>query len=212
MTEIQITDYLSKLFHVHGVACVVHNDWVVPNSELPALRALWYPDQSHGLLQVQVLVRDKLVIEECFAGAGQGDSGLQDALVNFTTNSFHVLLAAFWGKNDPEQVTMEEWDISGKRYTAYIGNFGTRCSAGVTAHVPPELFAAIEAAIKREPLAGDLHWFRLFFGNAVSDSFTFEALKDNEDWPAGVRCLEAAAWERSSGYYSVRLFAVLGAA
>jgi len=102
MAEAQITDYLSKLFQDHGVACAVEKDWVVPNSELPALRALWYPGQSNGLLAVQALVRDKLVIEECFAGLGQGDTGLRDALVNFTINSFHVLLAALWGKNDPK--------------------------------------------------------------------------------------------------------------
>jgi hypothetical protein len=211
MTQAQITDYLSKLFHDHGVACIVHNEWVVPNAELPSLRALWYPDQSHGHLEVQVLVRRELLIEECFGGAGQGDTGLHDALVNFTINSFHVLLAALWGKNDPEQVTTEEWVISGKRYTAYIGNFGTRYSAGATAHVPLELFDVIEAVIKREVLVGDLHWFRLFFCNFANE-FTFEALKDNEHWPAGRRCLEAAAWERSSGYYSVRLFAMLSAA
>jgi Family of unknown function (DUF6348) len=54
----------------------------------------------------------------------------------------------------------------------------------------------------------DLHWFRLFVGNVEND-FTFEALKDNKDWPAGRHCLEAAEWERNGGYYSVRLFAVL---
>jgi Family of unknown function (DUF6348) len=66
---------------------------------------------------VQVLVRDKLVIEEAFAGVGQGDARLYDGLGNFTVNSFHVLLAAFWGKNDPEQVTTREWVAGGKRYT-----------------------------------------------------------------------------------------------
>lgn len=55
---------------------------------------------------------------------------------------------------------------------------------------------------------GDIHWFRLFFGN-VANTFTFEALKDNEKWEAGTHCLESAQWKPSSGYYSVRLFAVL---
>jgi hypothetical protein len=210
MAEAQVTDFLSKLFQAHGVACVVHDDFVIPNSELPAVRGLWYPDQSSGQLDIQVFIRDKLVIES-FAGFGQGDAGLYDALRNFTINSFHVLLAAFWGKNDPEQVTTEEWVVGGKRYIAYIGNFGGRCTKGVTAHAPDELFPAIEVAIKHEPLVEDLHWFRLFVSN-IANEFTFEALKDNEDWPAGQRCLEAAPWERNGGYYSVRLFAVLRAA
>jgi Family of unknown function (DUF6348) len=135
---------------------------------------------------------------------------MHNALVNFTVNSYHVLLAALWGRNDPEQVTTEKWNIGGRRYIAYIGNLGTRSSDGVTAHVPHGLFARIEAVIKLEPLSEDIHWFRFFFGN-VANEFTFEALKDNEDWEAGKRGLEAAEWERSNGYYSVRLFAVLRA-
>jgi hypothetical protein len=208
MSELQTTGYLHKLFQDHGVPSVIENDWVVPNSELPALRALWHPGESNGRLDVQALVRDEIVIEECFAGVGQGVSGMHNALANFTLNSFHVLLAALWGKNDPEQVTTEKWVVGGKRYIAYIGNFGTRSSEGVTAHIPHGLFAEVEAAIKREPLSEDIHWFRLFFGN-VANQFTFEALKDNEPWEAGQQCLEAATWEQSSGYYSVRLFVVL---
>jgi hypothetical protein len=210
MSELRTTGYLRKLFQDHGVPSVVENDWVAPNSELPALRALWHPSQSSGRLDVQALVRDKVVIEECFAGVGEGASGMHDALASFTLNSFHVLLAALWGKNDLEQVTTEKWVVGGKRYVAYIGNFGTRSSEGVTAHVPHGLFAEIEATIKCERLSEDIHWFRFCFGN-VANEFTFEALKDNENWEAGQRCLEAATWEQSSGYYSVRLFAVLRA-
>jgi len=42
---------------------------------------------------------------------------------NFCVNSLHVLLAAFWQLNDSEQVTTEEWKISGKSYTAYYKGF-----------------------------------------------------------------------------------------
>jgi len=95
------------LFQHHGLECLIHNDWVLPNSTVPALRAIWYPGDSSGELQVQVLVRDQLIIEECFAGAGPGDTGLRDALVNFTANSFHVLLSALWDKSDPN--AFESW-------------------------------------------------------------------------------------------------------
>lgn len=211
MTTPQTSAYLAKLFEGHGLSCVVENDWVVPNAELPALRALWYPGQSNGRLDVQALVSDGVVIEECFAGVGQAETGLNDALANFTVNSFHVLLAALWGRNDPSQVTTEEWEVSGQRYTAYVGNFGTRSSEGVTPHIPSNLFAAIEETIKCEPLNEGVHWFRVFFCNVAGD-YTFEALKNNEVWDAGVRCLKASSWEKSSGYYSIRLFVVLRAA
>jgi hypothetical protein len=74
VSELNTTGYLCKLFQEHGLQSVVEKDWVVPNSELPALRALWYPGQSSGRLDVQALVRDGVVIEECFAGIGEGAS------------------------------------------------------------------------------------------------------------------------------------------
>ncbi|HEU4931801.1 MAG TPA: DUF6348 family protein [Pyrinomonadaceae bacterium] len=204
----ETVDYLSKLFEGHGLTCVAENDWVVPNGELPAVRALWYPGESSGLLDVHALIRSGVVIEECFAGVGQGEGAIHDALMNFTLNSFHVLLAVLWGKTDPEQVTTELWVVNEKSYTAYIGNFGTRTSAGVVAHVPPSLFASIEENIKAEKLTEDIHWFRLFFCNFANE-FTFEALKDNEPWERGTSCLESVAWRPDDGYYSVRLFVVL---
>ena len=211
MTLSQTTRYIKELFEEHGVICVVEDEWIVPNSELPALRALWQPGSSNGRLDVQVLISEGVVIEECFAGVGDGERGANDALANFTINSFHVLFAALWGKNDASQVTTEAWEVHGKPYTAYIGNFGTRSSDGVTPYVPDELFAGIEEAVKHEPLAEDIHWFRIFFCNLAGE-FVFEALKDNENWNAGVRCLESMRWPKSEGYYSVRLFAILRAA
>lgn len=204
-------EYLSKLFEDHGLTCVVQEDWILPNAEPPALRGLWYPAQSSGQLDIQVLVHDNVIIGESFAGFGEGESGLQDALVNFTANSLHVLLAALWGKNDPEQVTTEPWLINGRHYTAYVGNFGTRASAGVMPDVPTNLFALIEEAIKSETLTDDIHWFRLFFCN-VANEFTFEALKDNNIWEKGITCLESVPLRRDDGYYSVRLFLVLRSA
>lgn len=203
--------HIEALLNAHGVSGIIENDWVVPNSQLPALRALWHPGQSSGRLDVQALVGEGVLIEECFGGLGEGEAALQDALANFSVNSLHVLLAALWERNDPEQVATEQWEVNGKRYTAYIGNFGTRSSAGAHAHIPHDLFPAIESSIKAERLTGEIHWFRLFFGN-VANSFTFEALRDNETWDGGLRCLENAGWKREASYYSVRLFVVLRAA
>jgi len=203
-------DYLCALLESHGLAFTTHEDWVVPYDKLPAIRALWHPGEPTGRLDVQVINEDQSIIEECFAGFDTGNGALHDAFENFTRNSFHVLLAAVWDVNDPDQVTVEHWEIGGKPFTAYIGNYGTRSADGITPRIPDTLFADIERAIRDETLAGDLHWFRLFFAN-FSGSPTFEALMDNEVWAAGRRCLEAAPWVKSDGYYSVRLFLMLRA-
>jgi len=208
--SLRTSDFLVRLLEGHDIECTTHNDWVLPNSELPALRATWFPGSSNGRLDVQAFVREGVTIEECFAGIGEDEVGLNDALTNFTVNSFHVLLAALWNQNDKTQVTTEDWSIGGRRYTAFIGNFGTRGSEGVTADIPTDLFAQVENVIKLDSLMGDLHWFRFFFCN-VAGQRTFEALKDNETWESGIRCLEGVEWADSMGYYSVRLFVVLRA-
>lgn len=210
METIEPVIELKRLLERHGLDCVVENDWVVPNATLPAIRGLWYPYEVNGVLNIQVLIKDGLVVEECFAGLGEGLQAFRDAFHNFMVNSLHVLLAALWGANDPEQVTTEQWRIGDKEFTAYIGNFGTRASEGTHPAIPDGLFEAIERAVKKQALPGNYHWVRTFFCN-LNGEWTFEALLDNENWAEGIDCLQALTWEKSRGYYSVRNFMLLRA-
>lgn len=211
MNATEIAAELKRLMEAHGLACATENDWVVPNGQLPAIRALWYPGESNGRLDIHVLVEEGVLIEECFAGIGSGQAGFRDGLQNFMLNSLHVMLAAFWGKDDPDQVVTETWQIGGKSFSAYIGNFGTRASAGCHAHVPHQLFPAIQSTITKQSISPGLHWIRTFFCSIKGEP-TFEALLDNEEWLPGVECLRSIPWEETSGYYSVRNFLVLRAA
>jgi hypothetical protein len=200
--------WLLELFRRHGLASTTQEDWVLPNSELPAIRGVWHPGERSGRLDVQVLVRDGVVIEECFAGIGVGDAGLADGLHNFTINSFHVLLSAFWHHHDPEQVEAETWTVADRQFNAFIGNIGRRSSLEVTPPIPADMLSRLEAAIRSEPLEHELHWFRFYVAN-VKGEFTFESLKDNEDWPAGASALASCGWPTCDGFYSARLFLVL---
>jgi hypothetical protein len=208
MEPITLEKELSELMSAHEIQFHVENEWVVPSSKLPAIRATWYPREANGLLEVDVLLEDERIINECFAGIGSGRSGINDALQNFCVNSFHVLLASLWGLNDPDQVITECWKFDGKEYTAFIGNFGTRGSGEVNAEIPEGLFEVIEKTIKSEPLNGDLSWFRCFFCD-VSGEQTFEALKNNEVWESGLSALKSLPWVKTNGYYSVRNFLIL---
>ena len=149
------------------------------------------------------------VIEENFAGmVGTDSNDFIAVFTNFITNSFHVLIAALFDVLDTSQITVEYWIVGGKSYTAYIGNFGARASAGVQARVPPELFGAIESAIKGEALRGEIHWVRTFFAN-LNGQRTLEALIDNKPWQRGRSVPEAVPWVGCDGYYSVRNFIML---
>ena len=203
-----LVSQLSKLMQSHGIPCDVEREWVVPHGVLPAVRASWYPSAGSGALEVEVLLEDRSIINECFAGIGDGEVAITDALNNFMINSFHVLLSAFWGRGEDQQVTTEDWTVSGKPFKAHIGNFGTRGSQGVEPVVPPELFPTIRRTIECESLSPSCHWVRHFFCDVKGDR-TFEALLDNNQWTAGLDALRTIGWAKSDGYYSVRNFLVL---
>jgi len=163
MQPVSLVKQLSELIGAHDVTYHLEDEWVVPYGKLPAIRATWFPRDQNGVLEVEVLIRDQLIINECFAGIGDGEVGMKDAFENFCINSLHVLLAAFWERNDPEQVTTEVWEISGRPYTAYIGNFGTRGSLEVSPDMPAGLFESIERAVKTESFDSESYWIRHFF-------------------------------------------------
>ncbi len=203
-----LTKETSELMSVHDVQFHMENNWIFPSGRLPAIRVTWYPEVGNNCLEVDVLLEDQRVINECFAGIGSGQQAMNDALQNFCANSFHVLLAAFWGVNDPNQVVMEDWNLQGRSYTAFIGNFGTRASAGVNPQIPDGLFETIEKAIQTDSLEEDLSWFRCFFCD-IAGKQTFEALKNNQAWEAGLSALKSLPWSETNGYYSVRNFLIL---
>ena len=215
MTTLKSNDELRRLLSAHGLTCVEEQGWLFPDGKLPGLRAIWHPrsetGHASGRLDVHALLGQGAVIEECFAGgAGSENEDFAAGMQNFAVNSFHVLLAGLFDVMEPEQVMVERWNIGGKAYTAYIGNFGRRASLGVEAKVPEQLFGAIEAAILAEPLGLDAHWVRTFFAN-LNNEQTFEALLDNQDWGRGVSSLKSVPWVRCDGYYSVRNFILLRA-
>lgn len=201
---------LMDLMTHHGLSCGMHAQWVVPNGELPAIRALWQQLETSGRLDIQVVLERGRYIEECFAGVGTGPAAFADAFNNFMVNSLHVLLSSLWGICDERHVTHERWHVGGRHFTAYVGGIGKRTSAGIRVDPPPDLFDIVERSICQESLAGDIHWFRFFFGN-LSGQHTYEALRDNEPWEAGIAALNEIAWPKADGYYSFRNFIVLRA-
>ena len=62
MDQISIVKSISELMGNHGVPYHTENEWVVPFGNLPAIRAIWYPREHNGLLEVDVLLEDKRII------------------------------------------------------------------------------------------------------------------------------------------------------
>lgn len=203
-------DRLQAILAGHGLPIPAYGEWLLPYSDLPAICAVWHGDSGTRLLEVIVKLPDGTEIVEGFAGTGDLDAAFDDAFDNFMRSSLHVMLSGLWGVHDPEQIDSYNWEIAGKRYTAFIGNYVSRSTENSNSHVPPKLDARLTFTIQRERLTQEFHWFRLFVAN-MQGQFVFEALKDNEDWPAGLDCLNSCDWPTSDGYYSLRQFVLLRA-
>lgn len=208
MNPFSMKDQLSALMISHDVPFHIEEDWIVPFGQLPAIRAIWYPREHSGVLEVEVLLAQNQVITECFAGFGTGNDAISDAIQNFCVNSLHVLLAAFWHQVDENQVLIENWVVNQQHFTAYIGNLGHRSNLPIEPNIPECLFPEVQKTIEADSLTKNTHWFRVFFAN-VSGEFTFEALHNNDVWEKGLKALRLIDFEKNDGYYSLRLFLIL---
>ena len=208
MEPVSLKPRMAELFSAHDIVFDQEGEWLIPYGELPAIRSTWFTGENSGRLDIEVMLSDNRVIHECYAGVGQQDAGIEDALHSFKLNSFAVLLAAFWKHNDPEQVTTKEWLVLGKLCTAFIGNVSFRASVEADAGIPEGFVDMIETAIKNETTLIGTDWYRCFFCN-VAEQHTVEALVNNEPWVPGSDALKSLAWEKSPGYYGVRQFIVV---
>ena len=206
-----VNDKLRPLLEAHGLNCAEEKDWVIPNGRFPLICMTWYPkpEQKSGVLQIDVQLDENTCMQECFGGFGEGEEGLNDGIHNFCVNSLHVMLAALWEVNDPEQVETEEWIIGSETYSAYIGPYGSRGYKGVHPGIPDNAFKVIESTIKKTNLSGKFNWFRNYFCNVNRDSKVYESLFNNDEWPLGIKALKNIDWAESDNFYSVRNFIIL---
>jgi hypothetical protein len=210
------TDQLAALLAGHGIQVLRRGDWLIPDgSSGPHLRTLLTPldagpNGASARLDVEVALSEKYRVLESFGGAGSTTvEAANNALDNFCQSSLHVVLAAFYGYSDPEQITTEKWAVSGVDYDAVIGNYTVRTFQGDGAPIPEEAFSTLEHLIRNLPGNEDLYWVRLFYCNPGDGTQVTEVLLNNEDWDAAQLAVAALPWERHPWFYSARVFLVL---
>lgn len=209
MDSAALQNHLMHLFARHDVELDPDEDgWLVTDGEFPAIRAEWHEGSAGepGRLDVDVVLDEARRIEESLAGFGGGDAGCRDALNAFEQHVFHPLLAACWYVTDDRKMRIAAWDIGVRTWDVFIGPFSVH--GANAAGMPADALASIEAALKREVLAPQLHWLRLVHSHAEGGDSRCEALLDNELWTAGTLALNEIAWPRN-GDYSTRCFMLL---
>lgn len=213
--EEKLFKILEEIFEAHGIESTEYNGWLLPNNNLPAVKAYWYPDASEhvGQLTIELLMEEgenegTNIIVESFAGMGKVEDRLNSALDNFMRNSLHPFLSAFWD-NSTKEITVDKWEIGGEVYSAYIGDYGVVNRQGDDFKIPDDYFEIIKKAICDEKLESNIHWFNLFYANFDPIDNQATALMDNVAWDTGSKAITSASWSRLDGYYHVREFIIL---
>ncbi|GAB4200068.1 MAG: hypothetical protein Tsb002_35980 [Wenzhouxiangellaceae bacterium] len=78
----------------HAIPHHAENECIVSHGQLPTIRSTWQLQADKGALKVDMLLDDRRIITENCADIGASERGINDALYNFSVNSFHVMLAA----------------------------------------------------------------------------------------------------------------------
>lgn len=208
-----INESLLELFRAHGVEAVPQDEWVAfPDRQMKANAAIVSErKQRNGMsvqLDVQLEIAPRRTIIESFAGVGNTlEKAVADAIANFTANSFHVLLAAFFQPDD-QQVTKEEWTIGGRK-SRVTGNVGVRGKLPLEGEPMFAWFKRFWESIRQQQLRPGTHWARLYYGQAKSKMLACEVLLDNLVWDAVAAQMAAVDWPPADDFYSVRVFLVM---
>lgn len=209
---------LDELLTSHGLETQRYNEWVLPEGDLPALRALYFPPDpgcATGQVDFEVLLdaERSLRIIESFAAYGETPAAAVGlALEAFCRNTFHVLLAALWPHADcthEEQTETETWSIQGRAWRATLGSYFIRnyeTSDGI--EIPQQLMDTLQHAAEARDFEPRVHWVRVYYFNHRSNGPTVEVLLDNEPWTELEARIRALPWSQEPTY-SVRTFLII---
>ncbi len=182
---------LAAMFETHGLAPEMRGDWLTIDSLYPAIRAY----MSGRLLYVEVALNEKQILTELYPAEGGLDM--------FRDGVFPVLLSAFWNRHNPGQVTRQIIRRADGPWQVFVGPYLRRIDTGERPPVPYLLFETIDAFLRKQSLARDLHW--LSTGIAVdSDGSVADIRLDGVRQPATEKAIERLDWQHDGHDYTLR--------
>jgi hypothetical protein len=211
----RINAVLEQLFRGHGIEAVrAGNELRFP--AFPDYRMngeAFNPRERAGQLDFRLGIAPGRTVCESVAGIGTTpDAQIEDGLRAFASNSFHVLLSAFFGVPRLEHgADHEEWEIGGVKRTVVLGTIGTRFGFPLGTDDKPDIgfFRAFKRHVRAQPLSAGTHWVRLYHMRSGGECTANEVLLDNRQWPELESAMAAFDWPASERRYDVRLFLVI---
>ncbi len=219
MLEVNLNPQFADLLKHHGINVDITEEFI--NTDLPdnvKFRARTVYQEVNEIISSRLDVMAKTDKgEEIYESCGDYGATIEEAVnnnfQNFSSSSLHPLLAAL-GCIDPhtyDQITIEEWEISGKNWKVYIGNLVPKILSDRQNTIAPplEFFDSFESGIKSQQLTNRLHWFRGYYSQLDNEITNREFLMDNELVAETDMIFSAIPILSNVKFYSCRNFIIL---
>ena len=213
-----VNNMLCELMAAHGQDVRIDDDWLVFAKGGPPMRGVVYhTGEQENVLQmdVQLALPDGRVLTESCAGMGRdAEDAFSHAVSTFTSATMHLLLAVFYGVDDPLQ-DVAGWDLTGPAWTAYPSHFTFKTfgeganDSQPPVEIPPDLWDNVRDALTIMQPDGNLHWLSVFYVQAEGKSIDTQILWEGKRWPLAEKMIAALPWPVREEFYSVRGFLVL---
>jgi hypothetical protein len=217
--EIDLNPQFADLLKHHGIGVDITDEFI--NTDLPdnvkfRARAVYQEVNKNISSRLDVMAmtnKGEEIYESCGDYGATLDEAVNNNFQNFSASSLHPLLAAL-GCIDPHtynQITIEEWEINGKVWKAYIGNIVPKILSDRHNIIAPssEFFDSFERGIKAQQLKNRLHWFRGYYSQLDNEITNREFLMDNELVAEADIIFSALPILPNVRFYSCRNFIIL---
>lgn len=206
------TKLISDLFMNHNVRCTVKDNKILFDKEQISIEVYCYDKTSNpnlNVLQLDVnLYYGINPITESFAGIGENfDSANINAIENFTHNSFHTILSAFFISKFDKEIQKYNWSINNREFEVYSSNIGIRGTKPQKLNT--EWLKQFEIEILKLELEEGIHSIRLFYSQDQNQTTVCEVLLNNN---ISIQLQEKAKffdWQKQEEFYSLRVFMIL---
>jgi hypothetical protein len=148
-------------------------------------------------------------ITEFLAGMGDTEEqAINDALLNFTLTTFHVVYKAFMNADDPHMTTTSV-PFNGGNRDVIAGDILMRGAKSLETTNIDNVRVEILAALASTPLAPGSHWTKIVYSQDEGKPMTVAVTLDNEDHPALTSQVTNLNWPKVEGFYMAKQFIVI---
>ena len=208
--------YFAKWLESHGHSnVVVDAEGVGIEGNATRLKASLYGSKQHAKggfiieLEFTVQLPSNHRITEFVAGIGDTEEkAINDAMVNFTLTTFHVLYKGFINADDPH-INSTPIEMPGGKRDLIMGDILMRGGQPDQKTDLNFMRAEIQGALKKLTLSGEPHWIKIVYSQDGGKPVTVAVTLDNLEHRELTDAVTQLPWPRTGAFYMANQFIVI---